>query len=99
MNITCEEGKICRNLVGSYTCECPDGYSIAEDGNCTSNVTNLHVYKQYVYEICEWVGYSHDIPCIQRYKCWYLDLSCMQSPCICICACCNEGCNALYVHI
>ena len=51
MNITCEEGKICRNHVGSYTCECPDGYNISEDGNCTSNVTSLHAIN-YVQAIC-----------------------------------------------
>ena len=28
------------------------------------------MYKQYVYEICEWVGHSHDI---HLYKCWYYE--------------------------
>ena len=41
----CPEGRICRNTIGSFSCDCPEGTMLNSEGECEGKLKMLHLYR------------------------------------------------------
>ena len=41
----CPEGRICRNTIGSFSCDCPEGTMLNSEGECEGKLIMLHIYS------------------------------------------------------